>query len=37
MKAKGKGQKSKGKSAVGFAGIYFCLLPFDLCLLPWSF
>jgi hypothetical protein len=30
MKAKGKGQKAKGKSAAGFAGIYFCYSP-------WSF
>jgi hypothetical protein len=37
MKAKGKGQKAKGKSAAGFAGSYFCLLLFAFCLLPWSF
>jgi hypothetical protein len=37
MKAKVTGQKAKGKSAAGFAGAYFCLLPFAFCLLPWSF
>jgi hypothetical protein len=30
MKAKGKRQMAKGKSAAGFAGVYSCFLP-------WSF
>jgi len=37
MKAKVTRQKAKGKSAAGFATISFFLLPFALCLLPWSF